>query len=311
MTSSSNQEVVSVIIPCYNHAHFLGEAIASVTSQSYAHIELIVVDDGSTDDLDQIVKAYPSICFLRQDNLGISRARNAGLTHSKGVYTVFLDADDLLLPDAIDIGIHALAAREDCPLTFGLFENIGAVHGMSVLPHDQMYDYKYLLQRNFIGNPGAALYRRWVFAEIGGFDETNSPAADYDMYLRIARQFPILCHHQPVVKYRRHVANMSNNSRLMLASTVTVLKKQLRYVEGNQDLLAAYDGGLQNWRRYYGEPIIANIFEQFLKGHLIETALDVCSLVRFYPNRLLKFIGQKIAYRKGVALLLTFWSSSL
>jgi hypothetical protein len=89
---------------------------------------------------------------------------------------------------------------------------------------------------------------------------------------------------------------MSSNSRLMLASTVTALKKQLRHVEGNQELLAAYDMGLQQWRRYYGEPMIATIFERFLKGHLIETALDVCCLVRFYPKRFLTFIGRKIAY---------------
>ena len=167
---------------------------------------------------------------------------------------------------------------------------------MQKLSRETNYGYKELLQRNVIGNPGSALYRRWVFTEIGGFDEANSPAADYDLYLRVARQFPIICHHQPVVKYRRHGANMSNNSRLMLASTVTVLKKQLRHVEGNQELLAAYDMGLQHWRRYYGEPMIATIFERFLKGHLIETALDVCCLVRFYPNRFLTFIGRKIAY---------------
>jgi glycosyltransferase involved in cell wall biosynthesis len=297
MADALEHQLVSVIIPCHNHACFLVDAIDSVTRQTYPHIEIIVVDDGSTDGTAQVAKAYPKIRYVRQNNLGLSRSRNVGLSYSKGTYIVFLDADDSLFPDAIDIGLRVLASRTDCALAFGLFVNVGIRQEMQQLSRDTNYGYKELLQRNVIGNPGSVLYRRWVFTEIGGFDEANSPAADYDLYLRVARQFPILCHHQPVVKYRRHGANMSNNSRLMLASTVTVFKKQLRHVEGNQELLAAYDRGLQHWKHYYGEPIIANIIKQFLKGHLIDTALDVCSLVRFYPNRFLTFIGRKIAYR--------------
>ena len=297
MASAPNQELVSVIIPCYNHAHFLGEAISSVINQTYPYLEIIVVDDGSTDNTAQVAKSYPNIHYVQQNNFGLSRSRNVGLSCSKGTYIIYLDADDSLFPDAIDMGLRMLASRNDCAFVFGLYVNVGISQSINKLSRETTYGYKELLQRNVIGNPGSVLYRRWVFTEIGGFDEANNPAADYDLYLRVARQFPILCHHQPVVKYRRHGANMSNNSRLMLASTVTVLKKQLRHVEGNQELLAAYDMGLQHWRRYYGEPIIANIFERFLKGQLIETALDVCCLVRFYPNRLLSVIRRKIACR--------------
>jgi len=296
ITSSSKQEVVSVIIPCYNHAQFLGEAIESVINQTYPYVEIIVVDDGSTDDTPQIAQTYPNIQYVRQDNLGLSRARNVGLSHSHGCYIVFLDADDCLFPDAIDIGLRALASRSDCAITFGPFVNFGTGNGMQRLSRDTNFNYTELLQLNCIGNPGAALYRRWVFSEIGGFDETNSPAADYDLYLRVARQFPVLCHHQPIVKYRMHGANMSNDSRLMLASTITALKKQLPHVRGNQGLLEAYERGLQNWRNSYGEPLVANIFERFLNGHLIDTVLDAYTLVRFYPNRFLMFARQKSAY---------------
>jgi len=297
MTSSSEHEVVSVIIPCYNHAHFLGEAIASVINQTYPHIEIIVVDDGSTDHCAQVAAAYPSVRYIQQNNSGLSRSRNVGLAHSKGTYIVFLDADDCLFPDAINLGLRALASRNDCVLTFGHFVNVGINQRIQKLSRDTNYGYKELLQRNFIGNPGSVLYRRWLFAEIGGFDETNSPAADYELYLRVAHRFPILCHHQPVVQYRKHGANMSNDARLMLASTVTALKKQLRHVEGNHELIAAYARGLQNWRNCYGSPIILNIFKQIIKGHLIDTTLDVCCLVRFYPNFLLTFIRQTIVRR--------------
>lgn len=296
MTRSPNQQVVSVIIPCYNHAHFLGEAIESVINQTYPYVEIIVVDDGSTDDTAQIAKAYPNIHYVRQNNFGLSRARNVGLSYSKGTYITFLDADDSLFHDAIDIGLRALASRNDFALAFGLFVTVGSIQSMQKLSRETNYGYKELLQRNVIGNPGSALYCRWVFTEIGGFDEANSPAADYDLYLRVARQFPIICHHQPVVKYRRHGANMNSNSRLMLASTVTALKKQLRHVEGNQELLAAYNRGLQFWRCFYGEPMIANTFRRFLKGHPIDAAFDLYTLVRFYPSRFFTFVRRKIAF---------------
>jgi glycosyltransferase involved in cell wall biosynthesis len=296
MAGSSNQEIVSVIIPCYNHAHFLGEAISSVINQTYPHIEIIVVDDGSTDDTAQVAKAYTNIRYVWQKNLGLSRARNVGLSNSKGSYIIFLDADDSLFPDAVEIGLRVLATRNDCALTFGLYMNIGVQQGLRKLSRDTKYDYKELLQHNVIGNPGVVLYHRWVFTKIGGFDEAINPASDYDHYLRVSRQFPIHCHHQPVVKYRRHGANMSNNSRLMLASTVTALKKQLWHVEGNHELRAAFERGLQYWRRFYGEPIISNIGERFSKGHLIDAALDVWCLLRFYPNRFPTFVRRKIIY---------------
>ena len=295
IASSSDQDLVSVIIPCYNHAHFLGEAIESVISQTYPHIEIIVVDDGSTDNTEQVAKAYPNIHYVRQNNCGLSRSRNNGLSYSKGTYIIFLDADDCLFPEAIDIGLRALASRHDCALTFGLFVNVGISPGLQKLSHDANYGYKELLQRNVIGNPGSVLYRRWVFTEIGEFDEANSSSADYDLYLRVARQFPIFCHHQLVVQYRKHSANMSNDAGLMLASTLTVLKKQLRHVEGNQELRAAYDKGLQRYTSYYGDRLIIQIHERFLQGHLIDAAFGVYILVRFYPNRFLIYARRKIA----------------
>jgi glycosyltransferase involved in cell wall biosynthesis len=296
MTRSPNQQVVSVIIPCYNHAHFLGEAIESVINQTYPYVEIIVVDDGSTDDTAQIAKAYPNIHCVRQNNFGLSRARNVGLSYSKGTYITFLDADDSLFHDAIDIGLRALASRNDFALAFGLFVTVGSIQSMQKLSRETNYGYKELLQRNVIGNPGSALYCRWVFTEIGGFDEANSPAADYDLYLRATRQFPILCHHQLVVQYRRHGANMSNDVRLMLASTLTALKKQRSHVEKSRELRAAYDMGVEFWRNCYGEPLINRMYEQFAKGHLIDAALDGYTLVRFYPHRFLTYAKRMTAY---------------
>src|SRR5215213_3125487 len=105
--SQKEQEVVasplvSVVIPCYNQAHFLGEAIESVLAQSYPNFEIVVVDDGSTDDTSEVAGSYPKVRLVRQENQGLSGARNAGLARSEGEYVVFLDADDRLRPEALE-----------------------------------------------------------------------------------------------------------------------------------------------------------------------------------------------------------------
>jgi glycosyltransferase involved in cell wall biosynthesis len=95
--------LVSVVIPCYNQAHFLGEAIESVLAQTYRHYEIIVVDDGSPDTTSKVTSSYPAVRYLRQSNAGLSAARNAGMNVSRGQFLVFLDADDRLLEDALQL----------------------------------------------------------------------------------------------------------------------------------------------------------------------------------------------------------------
>src|SRR5918994_3621037 len=97
--------LVTVVIPCYNQAHFLGEAIESVLSQSYPNFEILVVDDGSTDDTSEVAGRYPQqVRLIRQENRGLAGARNTGIGHARGEYLVFLDADDRLLPEALEAG---------------------------------------------------------------------------------------------------------------------------------------------------------------------------------------------------------------
>jgi glycosyltransferase involved in cell wall biosynthesis len=290
---SLEQDLVSVIIPSYNHAHFLGEAIDSVARQTYPHVEIIVVDDGSTDNTAAIMSAYPNVRYIRQDNLGVSRARNIGYSLSRGTYLLFLDADDRLFPNALDESVRALASRKDCAFVFGLFASIGTSQRLRELPLDLPCNYSELLKNNFIGNPGAVLYNRWVFSHVSGFDESNGPAADYDLSLRIARQFPFFCHHKPVVEYRRHETNMSNNARVMLKATLTTLRKQRKYVVDHHTLYDAYRTGQQHWRNYYGEPLIVDMYNHFIQRNLMETAHDLYALIRFYPNRFITFATRR------------------
>src|SRR5215212_2774004 len=118
--------LVSVISPCYNQAHFLGEAIESVLAQSYRPFEIVVVDDGSPDNTSEVAARYPRVRCIRQENQGLAGARNTGIRESKGEYLVFLDADDRLLPEALEVGVNNLKAHPECAFVSGLHQAIAA-----------------------------------------------------------------------------------------------------------------------------------------------------------------------------------------
>src|SRR5438552_14718440 len=111
--------LVSVIIPCYNQADFLHQAIKSALAQTYSHREILVVDDGSTENIAELTSSYPRVRYIRQENSGVSAARNTALTHSRGEYLVCLDADDRLLPDALDRWVNYLRDDQDCGFAAG------------------------------------------------------------------------------------------------------------------------------------------------------------------------------------------------
>ena len=182
----STMPLVSVIIPCYNQGHFLGEAIRSTLDQTYPRVEIIVVDDGSDDRTPEVARSYSGVRYVRQDNQGVSAARNAGFTLSRGEYVVFLDSDDRLRPEAIAANLAILDRERGAALCFGRtvqFHPDGktnpAANWVGVEP------YLDLLCRNPISCPGSAMYRRRVLDSVGGFDPSLVPAEDYDMYLRI------------------------------------------------------------------------------------------------------------------------------
>src|SRR5690349_6283092 len=117
-------ELVSVVIPCFGQSHFLGEAIESVLSQTYPHLEVLVVDDSSPDNASQVAGRYPGVRCLRCENRGMAGARNFGIRNTGGDFLVFLDADDRLRPDAIRAGVAALGEHPEAAAVSGHFRRI-------------------------------------------------------------------------------------------------------------------------------------------------------------------------------------------
>jgi glycosyltransferase involved in cell wall biosynthesis len=216
---------VSIIIPCYEQAHFLAEAVESALAQSYHPLDVTVVDDGSGDATAEVAAAYPDVRRVRQHNQGVSAARNAGLGASHGEYVVFLDADDRLLPGAAEAGVDALEAAPTAALAAGRSRRI-AVDGAPLpttvrarVTHDH---YAAFVRRCWLGVP-EAMHRRQALTAVGGFDRRLRCAEDYDLYLRLARRFPVVDHYEPVAEYRQHRDSLSRNAEQMLAATLAAL----------------------------------------------------------------------------------------
>jgi glycosyltransferase involved in cell wall biosynthesis len=247
--------LVTVVIPCYNQARFLGEAIESALSQTYKNFEVVVVDDGSDDHTSEVAARYGRVRLVRQENKGLSAARNRGFAEGRGEYVVFLDADDRLLPDALEVGVGKLETHPNCAFVSGHCTLI-AVDGSALQTPHQFHirkaHYRALLRGNYIWNPASVIYRSTVLNSIGGFDPSVSPSADYDLYLRIARDYPVHCHEHVVVEARRHGANMSSDYERMLKYSLIVLESQWRYARGNECDEEAYRQGINHYRKYYG-----------------------------------------------------------
>ncbi len=288
-TATSPDDRVSVIIPCYNQAHYLGDALASVAAQTHGQPEVIVVDDGSTDNTVEVAERCPGVRYVRQDNAGLAAARNTGIRHSTGEYLVFLDADDRLLPSAFRVGLTALAARPGHAFVYGGWRLIGADGAVMPTPEPAQVDddpYRGLLRMCFISTPAAVMYRRAAVAA-GGFDTAVSPSADYDLYLRLTRRWPSYCHGELVAEYRRHGANMTLDRAMMLQAELTVLRRQWPYVRGDPELVDALWEGLHRSQDYHGGKLARDVRAQAATGDWQPAVWGSLRLIRHHPGALM------------------------
>jgi len=289
--------VVSVVIICYNHGRFLGEAIESVLAQTLRDPEIVVVDDGSTDETPAVAARYPSVRYLRQANQGMAAARNAGFEASRGRYVSFLDADDRLLANALLVGAACLDRHPDCAFVSGHYRRITldgseiptVQHPCVVKDH-----YRAFLAENYVGMHAAVLFRREAIERVSGFDARLKACDDYDIYLRISRLMPVFCHDRIVAEYRWHGANASFNWRRMLRSTLGPLRAQRRYVRGNRELTAAYRTGVRTCQQLYGEPLVTETIAAMRLGQWRCAVLGLGTLLRYDPRSLWRGVVARI-----------------
>ncbi len=259
MIDGGARPLVSVVIPCYNQAHFLAEAARSAVART-ARVQVIVIDDGSTDETAAVARAFDNVLLIRQGNRGLAAARNRGFQASSGDFVVFLDADDRLLPGGLDAGVRALAERPDCAMTYGRCVMMGAdgeFWTTPEVPNVRSGHHAALLQTNMIWTPAVAMFRRTTLLAAGGFAEGFDGAADYDLYLRVSRDAPICDHGRLVAAYRRHSSSMSGRAERMLRDTLAVMERN--HPGDHATLGTAWLDGYRRWQDFYGTQLVEEI----------------------------------------------------
>lgn len=197
--------LVSVIIPTYNRGRMLKSAIDSVLAQTFQDFELIVVDDGSTDDTPQLLHTYASrITVIRQDNRGVSAARNRGIEHSSGKLIAFLDSDDHWLPAKLDRQTAFMEAHPGFSIC--QTEEIWIRNGVRVNPKKKHKKPSGMMFEPSLAlcliSPSAVMIRRHLLDEVGGFDENLPACEDYDLWLRISCRHPVGLLDTPLIEKR-------------------------------------------------------------------------------------------------------------
>jgi glycosyltransferase involved in cell wall biosynthesis/peptidoglycan/xylan/chitin deacetylase (PgdA/CDA1 family) len=288
-------DLVSVIIPCYNQAHYLEEAIESVLHQTYPHVEIVVVDDGSTDNTFEVASRYPGVLCIRQENSGLSAARNRGVGSSRGDYLVFLDADDRLRPRGIEAGIEVLRGDPELAFASGPYANIdqrgnplpsGPPPSMGPIPTDRDA-YVAFLRGDYVGMHGTVMYRKAAFQSVGGFDGRLAMRQDYDLYLRLARRYPVGRHDTVVAEYREQTAAGSRDAISMLRDRHRILRSQRRHVGRRRDYRAAYRAGKALSRDFYGGRVVDLARSNWEKGDRGIAVRGLMALLRYDPGRFL------------------------
>ncbi|MBY5974855.1 glycosyltransferase [Ferrimonas balearica] len=204
-------ELVSIIIPCYNNSQFVSEAINSALSQTHSNVEVIVVNDGSTDDSDAEISTFGNrVTYLTQENSGACVARNKGLAHSGGTFIKFLDADDILLPDCVQAQLFH-AKRTDAVI-FGdcilLHEDGTLEHHPTHLESSGLIAGDNASLATFLNNPvltSTTMFRRAQLERLGGFDPTVRRGQEHELHLRLYNGGVDFEYHPEVCyQYRQH-----------------------------------------------------------------------------------------------------------
>jgi len=238
--------LVSVIMPAFNHELYIGEALQSVAVQTHPNIELIVINDGSTDRTGEIIEEHirksggRNIRYVSKRNEGVCKTLNAGLKMAGGDYVAFLASDDVWLPDRLARQIEFMEGNRDIGMVFA---DAWFIDG-STRTDARWSDYKPRLRELFKnGVQNADLYtrllaqplvpaltvlvRRSVLLDVGFFDEKLA-YEDHDLWLRIAMKYPLGYLDRPLAYYRLHGANISNDAVFMLKGMVQTVRKHLK-----------------------------------------------------------------------------------
>ena len=230
MTPKSQPDI-SVIIPAFNRAHTLPKALDSVLSQTLKPREIIVVDDGSTDETNTVLANYPGLCIISQDNRGVSAARNVGIEKAGGEWLAFLDSDDEWLKEKLEKQWDTICIDDKLICHT---EEIWIRNGQRVNPMKKHKKFGGIIYERCLPlcviSPSSVMIHRSVFEDVGVFDESLEVCEDYDLWLRICAKYSVLFIDEPlIVKYGGHEDQLSRKYWGMDRFRVKALEKMMSF----------------------------------------------------------------------------------
>ena len=229
---------VSIVIPAYNHARFLKATIESALGQTWRDYEIVVVDDGSKDDTPAVAAQFgDAIRYIRQTNQGMAATRNTALRHAAGEIISFLDDDDLWLPDYLSVVMphfqaeaSLAAAHTGYQLTSDEEGRDFPGHSTRTVPAGNLYDT--LIEGGFFP-PSSVSVRRKILDTVGFFDEGLQGYADWELWLRICREYRFIGIPEELIKYRIHAGGLSSNVQHMTEDRLKAIRKHFGPPEGD------------------------------------------------------------------------------
>jgi glycosyltransferase involved in cell wall biosynthesis len=232
---------VTVVIPAHNAGAYIGMAISSVLQQTIHDVPILVVDDGSNDDTEYVMRPFGErITYIRTPQLGSATARNIGILNASTDCMAFLDADDWWQPDHLELLLAALNKNPDAGMVYGAkvwVDSDGVPIPNAPIPtaYPTGWIFRDLLYANYISTSSVVI-RKSVALSIGGFDQSANfrLAQDYDLYIRVAARYPLI--HVPNVRnyYRRHSDNVTHNSAGRIRGRYHALKKAVEAIRNGQ-----------------------------------------------------------------------------
>jgi glycosyltransferase involved in cell wall biosynthesis len=288
---------VSVIIPTYNRDNFIRSAIISVLNQTYQDYDIVIVDDGSTDNTELVVNSFScsKIKYIRhKKNMGEAESRNTGITNSNSEFIAFIDDDDEWMPDKLELQIKLMS---QCEVQIGgIYTGVLTIDMESgkivdkLIPHKRGYIYNDLLVENCVFTPSTILLKVECFKKVGLFDRTIKYGPDYDMWVRISKEYHYEYIKEPLVKYYIHKNKLSGNYP--------------KYIEGAEEILKKYGEVLSKHKMAHSR----HLFELGLAYCECDMALKGRKALmkaiylypwerRYYTNFCLSLLGSKIFHQ--------------
>lgn len=223
-------QTISVVIPAYNSGKYINAAIISVFEQSCQPLEIVIVDDGSTDNTEAVIRSFgEKVTYLHQENAGSGKARNAGIKKASGKWIAFLDSDDTWQPDHLKKLMARLATNEEADMVYGAQRFVDEEGVPCAIEHQQDnypegWIFSDMFQANYIATP-AVIVRRSLLLDLGGFSESSQlrNGQDNDLWLRITANSLVLSEPDVVFDYRRHTTNRTLDHPNMVRGRLTAL----------------------------------------------------------------------------------------